>query len=139
MAELVVSEIQALERIIDQGLELLAQVAVLVREALQVNDQNVGQLPEIELLGSLNVLAAEVAVPEVVLAELLLGVEQLEAARQAHLGELVVFVIRSSATCVLLKLLREWVYCECEWVEGEGERERERERERESKHVHLQH
>lgn len=50
----VLTQIEALNREVDKGLELVAVVLVLVAEALQMHHQHWGQLPQVKLLRRLS-------------------------------------------------------------------------------------
>jgi hypothetical protein len=56
--------VQVLRREVDEGVQLVAPVAV-VAEPLQADDQNGGKGPQVELLGGLLVLLALRTVPEI--------------------------------------------------------------------------
>ena len=66
---------------LDEGVDLVAPVAV-VGEALEVDDEVLGQGPEVKLLGGLFVLAALGAVPGVLLTQLLRFREEAQAVLQ---------------------------------------------------------
>lgn len=75
LVDQVVGHVQVTQREIDQRIDLVTVVAT-VREAFQVNHEDLGQIPQIEFLGRLFVGFAFGTVPVVLLAQLLnFGVE----------------------------------------------------------------
>mmetsp|Transcript_16127 Transcript_16127/g.37391 ORF Transcript_16127/g.37391 Transcript_16127/m.37391 type:complete len:244 (+) Transcript_16127:138-869(+) len=74
-------EIKPVQRKVHLGLQFVPRVAV-VREALEVQHQNVRHAPQLHRLGRLDMVFALAAVPHVLWAELLRGRKQVEACAQ---------------------------------------------------------